>query len=148
MKCLLTWMAIGLGLTLFCTPGRAAGKNFTLQVNDKATAEALPNVDISIRADSSQQKFKTDDQGRVEFTIPDKLSYLNITAKIDKYVPISLSWRNDNNSPQNKVPDSYTLNLEPGTTIGGIIQDEQGNPISGATVSILVPGDNSSVERP
>ncbi len=142
--CLYTVVA----LALMANIAKSSAKTFTLQVNDKATAEALPNVDISVRADNSQQKFKTDDQGRVEFTIPDKLQYLNVTAKLDKYVPTQLIWRNDSNSPQNKVPDSYTLNLEPGTTIGGIIQDEQGNPISGATVSILVPGDNASVERP
>jgi hypothetical protein len=38
--------------------------------------------------------------------------------------------------------------MEPGTTIGGIIRNEEGQPIEGVTVSLLVPSENSGgIER-
>ena len=40
------------------------------------------------------------------------------------------------------VPAASTIRLEPGTTIGGVIHDENGKPIKGASVFVLVPSND------
>ena len=37
--------------------------------------------------------------------------------------------------PNKPIPDGATIELQPGETLGGIVQDEQGRPIGGATCS-------------
>ena len=37
-----------------------------------------------------------------------------------------------------KIPTEYTIRMEHGTTIGGVIQDEKGHPIAGATAYLLL----------
>ena len=41
------------------------------------------------------------------------------------------------------IPSSHTFELERGTSVGGVIQDEQGNPIAGVDVACMVPGDGT-----
>ena len=47
------------------------------------------------------------------------------------------SW-DDQRHPIN-LPATKELRFEPGTTIGGIVQDEAGHPIEGATVNVHAP---------
>src|ERR1041384_1810666 len=42
-----------------------------------------------------------------------------------------------------RLPQVFTFAIEPATSIGGVVQDEQGQPIAGATVSISVAGGSS-----
>ncbi|MEN6335846.1 MAG: carboxypeptidase-like regulatory domain-containing protein [Phycisphaerales bacterium] len=67
-------------------------------------------------------------------------------ASKEGLVPLIAGWRARGTPLQ--VPAEYTLAMEPGTIIGGVVRDEEGKTIEGATVSLLVPSDGSSqVER-
>src|SRR5690242_3214057 len=76
------------------TPIRAAEMSFSLQITDKATGEALSGVNVSISTENSNQKFKSDDTGRVEVTLPAPPRFFNVSAKLDHYVPLSIVWGN------------------------------------------------------
>ena len=38
-----------------------------------------------------------------------------------------------------EIPGEYTVKLEPGSMIGGIVQDENGKPVVGAVVHVSIP---------
>ena len=59
--------------------------------------------------------------------------------RMPKLVPIHILW-DDQRHPL-ELPAMKELRFEPGTTIGGIVQDEAGHPIEGATVDVHAPAD-------
>jgi beta-lactamase regulating signal transducer with metallopeptidase domain/peroxiredoxin len=59
------------------------------------------------------------------------------TARAPKRVPIHINWDDDRHPIQ--LPAQKELRFEPGTTIGGIVRDESGQPIQGATVKVHGP---------
>ena len=115
---------------------------FGLTVIDKQTGKPLPGVQLELSADGPKSKAVTGQDGKytVQF---DKMPsyYFGIRAEKKDFVPIRVNWRKP------PFPDDYTLALELGTSIGGIIRDEQGSPIEGVTVYLLVP-DGNEEERP
>ena len=59
------------------------------------------------------------------------------TARAPKRVPIHIIWDDDRHPIQ--LPAQKELRFEPGTTIGGVVKDESGQPIEGATVKVNAP---------
>jgi hypothetical protein len=116
-----------------------------LRVISKATGEPIPDAELSIRTMQEQHEDKTDKDGRCRITLGEKMpEYLRVEIRKEGFVPIRLSWRQT--ASLSAIPAQYTLALERGTSIGGIIHDEQGNPIEGVSVYLLVPG-GDEIER-
>jgi protocatechuate 3,4-dioxygenase beta subunit len=118
-----------------------------LQVVSRQTKEPLAGVDLEIRISSQTRKEVTNEQGRcrIEYGRPQP-DYFSIRASKQGLVPMQVAWRPGES--RTRIPESFILTLEPGTTIGGTIQDEDGKPIEGATVCLLVPADSGSgIER-
>jgi len=107
-----------------------------LELIDKASGEPFANCPLSVQAERRQFAFVTDDRGHAAVEYPDGVKYLSISLKPDGYVPTTLTWRTD--TTKDPIPDSFKFELERGTTIGGLVQDESGNPIAGAKVHLLV----------
>ena len=90
-------------------------------------------------------KDRTDKQGRCSIVLGEKKpDYLRVEVRKKGFVPVRLAWRQL--EAGTGIPNQYTLALERGTSIGGIIHDQQGKPIKAASVYLLVPGGNE-VER-
>ena len=116
-----------------------------LRVIDKETQEPIPNAELGIRIMRIRRKDKTDSEGRCRIMLgAEKPDYIRVEVKKEGFVPIRLNWHQIPGRPG--IPDQYTLALERGTSIGGVIQDEQGHPIEGVSVYLLVSGGNG-VER-
>ena len=111
---------------------------FRLRVVDEA-GRPVEGVALDTRVDKVQAKARTDAQGRCSLEIPEPApAYFHVGATGDGYVPVYVEWHGQGgNKPA--IPNEYTLVLEKGTTIGGLIQDDQGKPIGGASVFVLVP---------
>jgi len=76
----------------------------------------------------------TDKNGRFIFTEEAKnLIFLILTQK-PGFVGLQAVWDNASAETPVEIPRQYTVNLEPGSTIGDIVKDEQGRPVSGATI--------------
>lgn len=125
------------------TAPKAEAKERTIEVNviDSRTKRPMPGVTISTQWDDGGKDQKTDDSGRCVVTIPHgDLVYVRLKARKDGFVPVSDVWRLQGPAAK-PPPEKYTFTMEPGTTIGGVVQDEQGRPIAGATafVTILFP---------
>jgi hypothetical protein len=129
-------------------PPPQAGPQLELKVVARQTQEPICGVKLEIRIGQQKKELATDEQGRCRIewdaATPD---YLSITASSQGLVPTQLTWRPGEGGQA--IPRDYTLAMERGTGIGGVIQDEEARPIEGVTVYLLAPqrsGDNS-VER-
>ncbi len=72
-----------------------------------------------------------------------RIDQLWITARKPKHVPIFILW--DGERRPIRLPASKELRLEPGTTMGGIVKDEAGQPVPGATVEVNGPPTESEL---
>jgi hypothetical protein len=115
----------------------APGRVLELRVVNERSREAIAGADLEIWLSGARKKDVTDEQGRCRVEHSGEISQnLIIRASKAGFVPVSVAW--PPGVPRIPIPDSYTLALEPGTSIGGIIQDEDGKPIAGARVELLV----------
>ena len=60
---------------------------------------------------------------------------MTLSARRDGMVPIKLYLRHSL-VRETQVPRSYTLAMEPGTSIGGTVRDEAGQPIDGVSIAL------------
>lgn len=117
-----------------------------LQAVARQTREPIAGAKLDIRIDSQTREDVTDEQGRCRIEYGSQPDYLSVRASKQGLVPVQIAWRS-RESPI-KIPADYTLAMDPGTSIGGILQDEQGKPIAGAVVHLLVPsGGDNDIER-
>ena len=116
-------------------------KTLRLRVVDGATGSPLAGVDVKTRAASRTAKAWTDDQGVCPLDVPDPSpDSFTAWARKDGFVPVLVEWRG-RGGERVPIPREHTLAMEKGTTIGGLVRDEAGNPVAGATVFVLVPSD-------
>ncbi len=136
------------GVTWQTTAGRdndPAGKKwiFELTVIDKQTGQPIPNAKLKVTAADKKSVAETNKDGtRTIVFRKGKPNYLSIEVTKDGLVPIRLAWRPSEGPPE--IPAGYKVALESGTSIGGVIQDEQGKPIEGASVYLLIPEKNEA----
>jgi hypothetical protein len=121
------------------------GRVLEFQVVSRETKEPLAGVNLEIRLGRDSRKEVTDEQGRckIEYGLQ-QTEYVSVTARQSGLVPMQVAWRAT--EPGVQIPERYTLALEPGTTIGGFIRDEEGKPVAGAVVHLLVPS-RGGIER-
>ena len=110
------------------------GRIFTLKVVDATTGKPVKAMVVTSVAFEHKLQY-TDDQGRLEIR--------HSTGGLDDSINVDVSadglalqrhfWRDKPDAP---MPDEATVKLLPGEKIGGIVRDEQGKPISGATVLV------------
>jgi beta-lactamase regulating signal transducer with metallopeptidase domain/peroxiredoxin/protocatechuate 3,4-dioxygenase beta subunit len=111
-------------------------KSLAIEVVDKSTGQALANIPLTIQLDTGTTRTTTDDKGKAMINLLAEQKYVSITAGPDGYVPLTVQWRNYNE--KDPLPATYTIKMEKGTSIGGIVNDEAGKPIAGATVNLLI----------
>ncbi|MBN2843624.1 MAG: carboxypeptidase regulatory-like domain-containing protein, partial [Sedimentisphaerales bacterium] len=125
--------------------GADEGRKFEFRVVDKAGGFPLGEVDLNIRVNDKEYTARTDIDGLHIVELPAETpGYFNISVRTAGYVPTKVTWRNDTSKVI--IPEQYIMHLEKGTDIGGIIQNEEGKPISGVRVNLLVPSDGE-IER-
>jgi len=106
-----------------------------LTVVNKQTGEPMEGVRLEIVINQNETDVLTDKQGRYRLDFGQKPpGLLHIQALKERFAP-KLLWFHTKGSVL-QIPASYTLALEPGISIGGLVVDEQGEPVEGATVRI------------
>jgi hypothetical protein len=116
-------------------PDPELGGLLALTVQDDK-GRALPGAEVSIhfasKLDAPGQKLFTDNGGSLVVRYPDAgLTSLEVSAEHEGFSGKKVKW--DTRSGD-KIPDSYTLKLGVEVKIGGIVVDENDNPISGADI--------------
>ncbi len=94
------------------------------------------NVEVSI--DGMEFPLMTDEEGIVSFNVPSQLeSSLTLTVREDGYAALGARW-----GKSDKLPTKFTIPVAKGTTIGGIVHDEDGNPIEGVEIQAVTSSRN------
>ncbi len=104
------------------------------------TAAPLQGVelDIKIQREGPDDKYDdvTDKQGACRIKIgPRETKYVSIEIRKENFVPMEARF-STTEAGGTGIPNEYTLALGPTVSIGGIVHNEQGLPIEGATVKI------------
>jgi len=119
------------------TGAQQIDRDLEIQVVDAASKQPLEGVELSINMQpGGSRKDRTEAAGKAWLMLPpDDPKYLSIQAKLTGYVGRHIDYRGV------ALPATQVIELERGTSIGGIVKDEEGNPIKGAGVSVIFPGD-------
>jgi hypothetical protein len=118
-----------------------------LAVVHKQTRAPVAGAKLTINIDGKESQDVTDEQGRCRIQLgSQKHNWVLLNVSKEGFVPMRIAFRKDKEDI--RIPQSYTLALEPGTSIGGMIQNEQGQPIEGVAVYLLVStSDETGIER-
>jgi beta-lactamase regulating signal transducer with metallopeptidase domain/thiol-disulfide isomerase/thioredoxin/protocatechuate 3,4-dioxygenase beta subunit len=120
------------------TPGK-----LTVRAVEAATDQPIQGVSIDYWGRFNETKHKgtvaTGKDGRATIDYPPNahIEYFEITARKPGLVPICI--RCDDRRHPLELPASKELRFEPGTTIGGTVKDQAGQPIAGARVQVYAP---------
>ena len=114
-------------------------RDMTLTVRDAKTKRPIADANVRVGQEGGSL---TDAEGRAVIRFPveegrDFLAYVNQPG----YVPTRIEWSGSSGAGH---PPAYTLDLEPGTTIGGKVVDPDDEPIAGASVHLIVPMNRGS----
>jgi protocatechuate 3,4-dioxygenase beta subunit len=111
-------------------------RSLEYRVLDARSGQPFPGVQLLIRINSDDSTGLTDDHGvYVIKKIPTREgNSVFVQIRHAGYAPVSTWWRNE--AANSGLPRTYTLKLVPAITIGGVIHDEDGRPITGATVYV------------
>ena len=126
--------------------GIASAAELELTVVDLATGDPIGQVHVRAGVDGSQSGLVTGANGVGVIPLPDAgVQYdVAVTALADGYVPTMARW----DVSKVSIPSTYTLGLERGTTISGLVAYEDGEPIAGASVQLFVPGNREGIVQP
>lgn len=113
---------------------------------DAETGEGLP-VAVDVNPSGGERyAVLADASGNAELRVDESTyTYLDVKPSLEGYVPSQATWRKDEGD---LLPESFVMEIHRGTAIGGIIKDEQGNPVANARVSLLVPGEDYGRVQP
>ncbi len=110
----------------------------TLRAISAETNKPLEGVSVSYNGSFGGKHLKKtvgtgkDGTVTIEYPAGSKVSMLEITATAPGFVPVFMRW--DRFGKPVKIPVAQDLRFERGTAIGGVVKDEAGRPIAGATV--------------
>ena len=128
---------------------KANGK-LTIRAVTAETKEPIEGVSIEYWVRSGERVHEAtiftaeDGTATMEWALGATVNTIGLTARAPKLVPVDILW--DDQRHPIKLPETKELRFEPGTTIGGIVRDEAGQPIAGATVN--VHGPPTETDRP
>ncbi len=88
-------------------------------------------------------KAEADENGRFSMSFPIKkladIRSLFFWIDTPGYAPYNGFWDRPEADP---IPSEFSVKLEKGTTIGGVVQNVEGKPVAGAKVTVYIPWEN------
>ncbi len=82
--------------------------------------------------------YKTDDAGAAVVELPKTYTIVRLWAGTKPFVTMYAGWEENELATGKGVPAEYTMRLESAATAGGRIVDEDGKPIAGAKVQVMM----------
>jgi hypothetical protein len=117
-------------LSLLLLTSLASAQGFRYLEVKVVDADGKPMADVPVDIDVGGMAFPmpTDEDGVVSFNVPQK-GRTKVTVKHDGYMAQGVSWNEGE-----EVPDTFTIPMKKGVPIGGIVHNEQGQPIEGVKI--------------
>lgn len=150
------WFSAGIALAQFPFPQLPEGADtnevtMRVKVVDAVSGRPLPKSAVEVpmlmptsaRPAVSEWRFLSDDQGVATVRVPGvtvAFNYFALSVSNTGYPPRAAQWQAAQVSPtqpgsiRGSLPAEYTFRLERGMTIGGVVQDERGQPVAGSAV--------------
>lgn len=82
-------------------------------------------------------QYVTDEKGLALVSLPRALRILRVWARYEGRVPLFAQWWPEEQKDGHEIPEVFVFNLQQGTQIGGLVQNEEGKPIAGVTVEVM-----------
>jgi RNA polymerase sigma factor (sigma-70 family) len=130
-------------------PAVASSVNSTLEENqmqfqllDAETGEPISSAKLRAHFFGTGDnmpavRLSTDAEGKADLEFPNKpLAGANLFVTAENHVPKVVSWRS---APR---PKNYTMKLESGSTISGVVVDENQQPVAQAVIEFESPGND------
>jgi uncharacterized GH25 family protein/thiol-disulfide isomerase/thioredoxin len=107
----------------------------------------LPGANVKASIWTEEKDFKatrdyqSDDSGAVRVELPKTYHILRLWASKTPLVSMFANWERKELASGKGIPSEYTFRLEAAAIAGGLIVDEQGQPIAGAKVQLSIAND-------
>lgn len=89
---------------------------------------------------AEKRDFVCDEQGKVEVPLPQDVQSLRLSANMDGHVAFFEDWGTWTRKEILALPEEYIFRLKKGTVAGGIVKNDDGEPIKGAKVEVMLQG--------
>ncbi len=96
---------------------------------------------------SPNQSLFTDAAGRATVEMPENFYIFRLWARAEGYVPLFANWEEAEIKVGDRPPEHFTFNLIRGVNLGGVIEDEDGDPVAGAMVEVMGKATHPNGER-
>ena len=125
-------------------PSNSAAQAITVRTVD-AAGNPLAGVQIHASVWTNEpfkanRDYTSDAAGLTVVQLPKTLDILRLFTSKDDRVPTFTHWEKEWFTAGHQLPPDVTITLKNGTTIGGIIQNEEGHPIAGAKIAVAAFG--------
>ncbi len=100
------------------------------------------------RPQIENKDYWTDAQGKALVALSGKSVDLRIWARKANFIPLHAMWAKQFQSDGDQIPAEFTFQLQPGTVIGGIVENEEGEPIEGVKVEVRDQTVDGSTRQP
>ncbi|MEM8943817.1 MAG: carboxypeptidase regulatory-like domain-containing protein [Planctomycetota bacterium] len=102
--------------------------------------KAISEVAVDVKIDGMEFPMPTDDEGMISLNVPSgDNTRVRLGVKHKELVADPVNWRG-----AKQIPEEFTIKLEKGIPIGGLVHDTKGNPVEGVKVSAAVPSSSTS----
>jgi RNA polymerase sigma factor (sigma-70 family) len=116
-------------------PAVADSRTVTLMMIDPETNKPIENAQVEVQLEGNKQTTRpAGADGKVVLTAPMRFQYLQILARAPDRVPMGFTFRNS--TFHGDLLSAYMIPMEKGTRIGGIVTDEDGEPLGDAEVRV------------
>lgn len=93
--------------------------------------QPMADVPVEISVDNTRFPMPTNADGKVAINVPaEENSEVAVRVRYEGYTAMAVGWRGGK-----EIPPAVTIPLRKGVTFGGIVHDEQGQPVEGVKVS-------------
>ncbi len=122
------------------TPGF---RNMDVKVVD-SQGQAVPQTSIYVNIwpegnyKTSKRNYTTDDEGQVTVLVPNPSRLFRMWTQKEGYVPLFAQWWPEHQPDGHLIPKEFIFTLPSGTEVGGVIEDDAGNPIEGTIVEVAL----------
>jgi len=114
-----------------------AAHGLTLRVVDRNDETPLPGATVLVEGPGFKSSHLTDAQGSVLLPLPSPLPYyFSVRVRQEGRVPRLISWNLA--QPDFRLPETFTLETERARPIGGIVRNQEGEPVEGAKVVLII----------
>ncbi len=134
LRCFLVLIVGGGCANELIAQGDSGFKFIEIKVVDP-DGKPLADVEVDVDLDNMQFPMPTDEEGLIALNVPSGASSrLRVKVKHKDYVADVVSWQGGGS-----IPEEHTIKLEKGIAIGGIVHDQDGNPVEGVKVTAATP---------